>query len=1206
MNTNVLKRFAKQARIRLLDDVTRRYLFWGFDIEGTANHKIEYTPGGFIFRGNVYNDETIPPKWNNLRSSINHHSPNDIIEEASYTWFNRLMAIKILEKNGYDVAVLGFADNGIDPILLQNAKQGITPEMDKESKRQLNEYLSEANDDEALSLLLIHYCKNHALLNRLFGRIDDYTELLLPNNLLSKNGIISIINSDEFITEDDYKEVELIGWLYQFYISDKKDDVFAGFKKKKKARAEDIPAATQIFTPKWIVKYLVENTVGRIWLDKHPESPIRESMKYLVEPENAEPGKPIIDNVTELKVLDPAVGSGHFLVVAFDLLMQAYKEEGYTKRYAVESIISHNLYGLDICKRAVGLASFAILLKGASYYPEILRKDITPRIFAMPESYEFSRQQVIDFLGENGREYVGELQVALTEMKQAQNIGSALVMDLTDNARDFIAKRINTFAKKKTRGELDLLQIGLLNTLTPFLHPILMLTAKYPAVVANPPYMGSKNMNADLSTYLKAHYPKSKSDLFAVFMEVLPNLTIQHGNFGIINLPSWLFLSTFENIRADYISKYFIMNMLHFGRGIFGIDWGSVAFTVNKARTFERNGNYFKLHERTFQHIRVEDIEKLFQYSYNNPSYKYDFRLYRDEDGINEIPENGIETGQRIFYPSIAQSNFSKIPGSPIAYWLPNSALNAIDKAIPLSTICNPRKGMCTRDNKHFVRLWSEVSIENIGFNCISREESNLSKRRWFPYQKGGEYRQWCGNNSYIVDWENDGYKLLNMDTLGWTGNSTNHNLNYIFKPAIVWSKIVSTIPNFRFVKSGFLFDDASGLCALKDTFDTNVVLGFLCSKVGRYYMDVINPTLNIQPRNMGSMPFIKPMRYIDIDLILDISKNDWNSRETSWDFEQSPLLKNLSSLSTSYTQWEEKATEDFFQLQKNEEELNRIFIDIYGLQDELTPDVALKDITILQEEMDRKELESRNGELLAAKSGLPIKKDVVIKQLISYAVGCFMGRYRLDKPGLNIAHLDPIEEELTAYSYHDHIFEIDDDGIIPTMGSESPFSDDIVFRVKEFIQMIWGVNTLTENLNFINECLGEDLEKYLTKKFWNDHKKTYKKKPIYWQFASPKGAFKVIAYMHRMNRFTVQKIRQNYLFKQNQWLEHEIQQLANNEALLSSKESKRLDNLRKNQVECREFDLILKDISDKQIEFDLDDGVTENYKLFEGVVSKI
>jgi hypothetical protein len=1201
MNTNQLKKFAKQARIRLLEDVKNRFLYWGLDKAGNVQNKVETISGGYMFRGDVFNDESVPAKWNNLLAAVEHHTANDIIEEASYIWFNRLMAIKILEKNGYDSPILSFSDDQHDPVILQNAKRGNTPRMNDIDKRQLNEYLTQSKDDEALSLLLIHYCRNHKLLNKLFGQIDDYSELLLPNNLLAEEGIISQINSNEFITEEDYKEVELIGWLYQFYISDKKDDVFAGFKKKKKARAEDIPAATQIFTPKWIVKYLVENTVGRIWLDKNPESKIRNSMKYLVESENAEPCIPIISDVTELKALDPAVGSAHFLVVAFDLLMQMYKEEGYTNRYAVEAIITHNLYGLDICKRAVGLANFAVLLKAASYYPDILSKEFTPHIVAMPEPHEFNLQQIYDFLGEDGKQYAAELQKALSIMQQAQNIGSALIIDLSANARKFIEQRLGAFIEKQ--NQLEYFEEVLLNTFKPFLQPILMLTDLYPAVVANPPYMGSKNMNADLSNYVKKHYPKSKSDLFAVFMEVLPNLTIQNGNFGIINLPSWLFLSSFEKIRDDYVSNYFIMNMLHFGRGVFGIDWGSVAFTVQKSDCGKRTGKYFKLHERTFQHIHLEDIEKLFHYSYKNPDFKYDFKQYRDEDGVNEIPENGIESGQRIFYPLIPQTNFTKIPGSPIAYWVSEKIIEMFVNNESLKNKVDINVGLQTGNNNKFIRYWHEVNNHKIGFNFNNNLQAKNSLLKWFPFNKGGENIKWFGCLSFLINWNDDGKDVRKSK------GSVIRNQEKFFMESISCSAISSSINSYRFYPNGAIFDINFRSIFIKEKGIKLFLLGLLNSKVVSFIFSILSPTMALNISDLENMPLIIKKKDYIIDMTdknITISKSDWNSRETSWDFKQLPLINNSSTLIESYNMWKEEVTTDFFQLHANEEELNSIFIDIYGLQYELAPEVALKDITILQEELDRKQLEIRNDELRMTKSGLPIKKDVVIKQLLYYAVGCFMGRYRLDNPGLNIAHPNPTTEELAPYQYNDQSFEIDDDGIIPIMGSDSPFSDDIFRRVKTFVEIVWGEETLTENLNFINAALGSELEKYLTTKFWDDHKKTYKKKPIYWQFSSPKGAFKVLTYMHRMNRFTVQKVRTNYLFKQLNYLDQQIGTLEANEASLSNQESRQLDKLRSDLRECRDYDLLLKDFSDKQIEFDLDDGVTENYKLFDGVVKKI
>ena len=1212
MNTNQLKKFAKAARIRLLGDVKNRFLYWGIAKDGTVIHQVDTTSGGYEFRGNVFNDESVPKKWDKLLSAVKLHPPNDIIEEAAYTWFNRLISIKILEENGYDDPIISYVSSDLhDPIILREAKRGNTPDMSEQSKRQLDEYINDSNDDEALSLLLIHYCKNHKLLNRLFGRIDDYTELLLPNNLLAKDGIISLINNTDYITEEDFQQVELIGWLYQFYISDKKDDVFASFKKKQKARAEDIPAATQIFTPKWIVKYLIENTVGRIWLDKHSDSPIRNTMKYLVEPENAKPSEPIIDNVSELKVLDPAVGSGHFLVVAFDLLMQAYKEEGYTNRYAVESIIKNNLYGLDLCKRAVGLANFAILLKGASYYPEILQKDVAQHIFAMPEQFEFSKQQVFDFLGEEGRQYVDELETALEQMQLAQNIGSALVIELSNDTREFIQNRFGDFTRREIQNEFNLFEASLFNNIKSFIQSILILTDKYPAVVANPPYMGSKNMNIELSDYLKSHYPKSKADLFAVFMEVLPNLTLKGGGFGFITTPSWMFLITYGKLREHYLDNYYYKSLLHLSRGVFGADFGAVATALEKNPSKNRTGDYLRLIERTFQEFETEHLHQLLSNVLNNHDFKFDFGKYTKESGI---PTQSDPNGKQIYYTQIPQTNFSKIPGSPIAYWVSERVIEVFDNK-SINEFVETRLGMATGSNKIFLRDWSEVDYTKINLNCDNRVSAIESEKKWYPYSKGGQYRKWYGNQETLVNWQNDGKDLRNFATSTGRIRSHNYNLDYIFKNGITWNALSSGNPSMRILNSS-LFDNA-GSSLFSDSVSRNVLLGYLNTNLIPLFQNIISSTFNYQPGDIAKLPYKPILNSKNIDVVvgssINLSKSDWDSRETSWDFKKLPLLNNSSSLPKSYSSWEEKVTEDFFKLHENEEELNRIFIDIYALQDELTPDVALKDITILQEELDRNQLKIDNGKLIMDSSTtlteqrkLPIKKDVVIKQLLSYATGCFMGRYRLDKPGLNIAHPNPSSEELSSYTHNGNQFEIDDDGIIPTMGSESPFADDIVFRTKEFVRMVWSDKSFTENLNFINECLGEDLEKYLTKKFWNDHKKTYKKKPIYWQFSSPQDAFKVICYMHRMNRFTVQKIRQNYLFKQINWYEREISQLSKNEARLTSKESRQLDNFRKNLVECREYDLLLKDAADKQIEFDLDDGVTENYKLFDGVVSKI
>jgi len=1179
MNTNHLKKFAQSARKLLLEDVSKRLLYWGIDSDGEVVHELARTSGGYLFRGEVYNDQSIPDKWNNLISAIKGHSIEDVIEEAAYTWFNRLIAIKILEKNGYDPEVLAYVSGELsDPLLLQNAKKGILPSEDSAILAELKQAVLESNDDDLFSKLLVHYCRNHHLLNNTFGHINDYTELLIPQTLLTHGGLLELINSEESIAGEDYEEVELIGWLYQFYISDKKDEVFAGFKKNKKARAEDIPAATQIFTPKWIVKYLVENTVGRIWLDLHPESPIRDTMTYLVEPENPTQDDPIIQDVTELKVLDPAVGSGHFLVVAFDLLMLMYEEEGYSKRKAVQLIIEGNLYGLDICPRASGLAIFALLLKGAKHSLDVLQQDLNTNIHSMPEPFDFQRQQIQDFLGESSEESVDEVHIAVKSLKMGRNIGSALILDLSKIAR----MRIEDALFDQNWNSSDLEYQMTIYRLIPFIRVAQILTDNYPAVVANPPYMGSKNMNADLAVYLKNNYPRSKSDLYAVFVDLMSERLQDNGFQATITMESWMFLSAYSKFRETIIQKGSIKSLVHMpyegrGRTSLGINFGTVCLIYRKKESTEK---FFSCYIRHF-----------------------------DIDG-NGHPKSFPVANNRLGWSD--QKDLQKIPGSPLAYWFRESDFLIFKNAMLLGNIASVKTGMTTGDNGTFVRFWFEVYFSKIALNVSDDQEAVSSQKKWFPYNKGGGFRRWFGLNESIINWENNGRDIKeNLDANGKRKASVRAEKFY-FQPSITYSSVTSAKFSARISEPGALFDSGGSSVFCRSKEELNIIAGLLCSSIPEYFLSAYNNTINFQPGDISRIPLIHMSQETRstissmVESCSNISKTDWDSHETSWGFARSPILNNSNSISKSIASWEEKVTNEFFQLHENEVSLNYLLLQLYNLGVGINSNVPLRDISILQDELDREELLARNDELLELKSGLPIKIDKVMQKFISYAIGCFMGRYRLDKPGLNIAHPNPTDEELSAYEYNGYNLEIDDDAIIPMMGSESPFSDDIVQRVRQFVLMIWGEESYTENLNFINKALGEDVEKYLTKKFWDQHKKMYKKRPIYWQFASPSGAFKVLTYMHRMNRFTVQVIRKNYLFKQMNWLEREITPLAENEATLQSKDSKRLDKLRKDLIECREYDLLLKDMADRQIEFDLDDGVVENYKLFEGVVSKI
>lgn len=1191
MDTKKIKVFAQEARHLLSEGVRQRLRYWGFTDNGENEESVEVTQGGYIFRGEIFTDTSVPAKWRSLKDKlISKQAVDDLVEEAAYTWFNRLMAIKILEENKYIQPALHYSEGIKTPMIVQNAKKGNNALIKKEEKDLLLEYLKEEKEELAFGLLLINLCNTNVLLHDVFGRIDDYTELLLPQNILKKDGLLALVNLDDIDANDyiepaDYKEVELIGWLYQFYISERKAEVFKGFKKNKKARAEDIPAATQIFTPKWIVKYMVQNTVGKIYLDYEPDSDIKADLRYLVENDSDSSSKAIIDDIKELTLLDPACGSGHILVTGFELLMSMYLEEGYNKRKAVESILEYNLYGLDIDDRAMQLARFAVLIKAASYDVDILTKGIMPHVHSFVEEKHFSIDELQRFLGQNGLEYVADFKEALELLNQGKNIGSALKFDISDEAVAYIQKQYNTWLDREKIAGLGFDEMDIWIRLRPMLDLLLVLTKQYAAVVANPPYMGQKSMNADLKTYVNAEYPLSKSDLFAVFMEAMMNMVRPDFRMGCITMESWMFLSSYEKLRTKILKDYSIVSLAHFGWHIIGIAFGTASLILEKSKNI-KIGEY--------SHLSIDGVDREINIPFEFP-----------------IKDNGR-------FARIPQTNFSKIPGSPIAYWVSEKALSVFDEKQIIKESGDTRQGMATSDNKRFLRLWFEVAINNIGFGIKNRCESKISNDRWFPYNKGGSCRKWYGNQEYIVDWENDGERIISYAaSLYGSPTRTVKSMSEYFKPSLSWSKVTAGKFSLRFYPKGFIFDVA-GCCIFydKDKID-EYHLGLLNSKIGEFYLKILSPTLNYEAGSIANFPITKCNNKTNIDFVNNLiisSKKDWDARETSWDFEKAPLLNESKSLKEAYNKWEEKVSKDFFQLHENEEELNRIFIEIYALQEELTPDVLLKDITILQEELDKNvlvDIEPTFREKGKEAIALPIKRDEVISQFLSYCLGLFLGRYRLDKEGLNIAHPNATDEELASYDYNSQKVEIDEDAIIPIMGDDCEFPDDALVRINEMLLTIWGEDSLTENLNFIQECLGMDLHKWLNEKLWKYHTSMYKKKPIYWLFASNpkkpnKAAFKVLVYMHRMDKFTVQKIQRNYLYPHQEYIKKEIADLLEREDSLNNQEQKELEKLQKWEIECRDYNEVLKELANQQIEFDLDDGVDLNYTKFEGAVAKI
>lgn len=723
-----LKTFAQQARTILMRGVENRLRYWGFTGKGADGEEPAPLDGGYMFRGEPFDDPAVPPLWRSLKSAIAWHGFDNVMEEAAYTWFNRIMAIHILSKNGYEQPLLSFAQGLMHtPAILQQARQGHYSFLNAAEQQRVKPLLADFSEDSsAFAILLIGYCHSHPLISRVFGSIDDYTELLLPDDMLSDQGFLHLLNTTDAIPEAQYREVELIGWLYQFYISKKKDEVFAGFKKNRKAEAAEIPAATQIFTPNWIVKYMVENTVGKLWLDLHPGSPLKAGMRYLVEGDQAEYSHPIIREAREIKLLDPACGSGHILVEGFDLLFRMYKEEYYADEEAVASILQHNLFGLDIDKRAAQLARFALLLKAAQVFPAVLKRGWLPNIFAMPEACNFSRQEILDFLGRDGMAYEQPLTAALSLMQQAQNLGSIMRFDLPEEARTFILNRLHSLQQNPAPSFHEQ---AVLPRITPFLRVMEILTDRYEAVAANPPYMGQKNMNGGLKAYVNDHYPVSKSDLFAVFMEVCTELLVKNGLYGMINQQSWMFLSSYEALRKFVLEKQHIRSMLHLGPRTFDELSGEVvqntAFVIENEFQEQASGNYFRL---------------------------VDYRS-SEEKHVNFINRSGA-------FLNISQTNFSKIPGHPIAYWASNRIIQSFSSD-KIGQVLTTREGMATSDNERFLRLWHEINFSMISFNCTSEEDS-VNCNKWFPYNKGGEYRKWYGNNEFCVEYEKKGFNIKN------------------------------------------------------------------------------------------------------------------------------------------------------------------------------------------------------------------------------------------------------------------------------------------------------------------------------------------------------------------------------------------------------------------------------------------------------------
>lgn len=1168
MNTAPLKNFAAQSRNILKQGVLNRILALGFDIDGNVivpePTKIQ---GGTIFMDQLM-DESLYDAWKELKFRIASHGIKEVCEEAAYTWFNRLVAIRIMQKNHFIEPVMQYAnEESRMPVIVAQARAGrLTLSMNASTRDKLNNLLADPTlVDEQFALLIEAFCEANPVIYNCFGGIDKYVSLLLPDNILAKGGFIDLLNSTTYLTDDDYKQSELIGWLYQFYISEKKDEVFDKFKKGKKAEAEDIPAATQIFTPNWIVKYMVQNTLGRTYLDNNPGSPLADEMKYLVKDEPT-PEEAIlkIDDITGYKMIDPACGSGHILNESFDLLYTMYMEEFYSPRTAIENIFQKNLIGIDIDTRAKQLASFALLMKAASKDKSFLDAKVMPRVLDMPEPFVYpcSAEEFFAQYGINGGDSIKECVEAFELLRQANNLGSIMKFHISEQTRFAIAKQTAEWESKKFAPEA-------INAAIPSMNMVLALTDKYTAVVENPPYMSVSNMNDSLKEYVFSNYALGKSDLFSVFMVLCRSMLRKNGKAGMINMQSWMFITSFEALRKDFVKNTQIDSMLHLG-------------------------------PRTFDELSGEVVQNT-SFVLTNCKPMYNGLYYRLVDGNNCAEKEYLFHNARSKY-MVFQSRFLLIPGATIGYWLSDNTLSTFANITFDSIMLVDGKNV-TGNNERFLRNIWEIDKRKIGKGL-----------KYIPYAKGGGFRKWYGNNDFCVQWDDEARDCYKNTPAGRVIKP-----EYWYRKGYTYSRM-SNIVNCRVLGDDGTFDGTTVSYFLQPQYEFlyNKCLGFFNSRVFDSYIRFLNPTIVFQLIDVKKVPclFVSDSTINDSLVInnIQIEKDDWDAHETSWNFITNELISfqkkgigcvtteidNSSvsqyfSLSLLVEEYKAKWSSLFWQLKNNEEELNRKFIEIYKMQGELTPDVPLNEITILQQ-----------GEISIENNEIVWHADVVMKQLVSYAIGCWMGRYRLDKEGLNIAYY-PKDDEICTYDVNGHQFTIDDDGIIPLMPHQNPFEDDNALqKIVNFVKMVFGADNLTENLNYIEHCLGKSIEDYMMKDFWKDHLKMYQNRPIYWLFSSKKGAFQVLVYMHRMNPYTAEKVRTKYLLPYIDYLEAKIQQDRDRGADLSTIERKNLSRMEVALEECKEYHDRLHVVADKAIGFDLDDGVVVNYQKFGDVLPTI
>lgn len=1195
MDKTAIKKFAIWARNKLIADSIYRARLLGITDKGIQAPLPQSTKDAQFFdiglkEPSAITGDAITQRKNlvaviqeKAKESTYPEAFSHIMEETAYTWFNRLIAIRFMEVNDYlSARVLSSkTPEKIEPDLVTSPFDSDLT-FSKDESRQIVDWKMNNQTDDLFRMLFLKECNAlNEPLPMLFEKIADYTELLLTLSISDRDGVVWHLVHD--IPEDDFRDqVQIIGWLYQYYNTEPKDKVFAR-KSSEKIKKEDIPAATQLFTPDWIVRYMVENSLGRLWIEGHPNEALKEQWKYyLDEAEQEESVQKQLNqiyaehsklNLEGLTCLDPCCGSGHILAYIFDVLMQIYLSRGYRDRDAAISIVEHNLYGLDIDERAAQLAYFAVMMKARQYDQRFLSRGIQPHVYAIEESNGLSTWKA--FSGSDfgqltlDQTYIAQADELIDLFHDAKEYGSILKVEPTDydNLQDYLEEI-------RQKGSENILfaawSAEMADKMPKLIRQAKLLSKKYDVVVTNPPYMGSSGMDAKLSKYVKDNYPDSKSDLFAVFIEQCGAMIKPNGYQAMITQHAWMFLSSYEKLREKILQKM-IVNMAHLGPRAFEEIGGEVVQTTSFVLRNEFSNGYQGEYCRLIEPTTQKGKEDMFLSAQNRYVSK--------------------------------QENFAKIPGSPVAYWVNKKVFCNFDGP-KLENYGISRAGLSTGDNDKFFRLWYEVAFNNIALSCSNNEEYLMSDRKFVPCNKGGNYRKWYGNLEYILDWSNPETFHRPRTTY----------MDLYYKPALTWSVITSNIFNSRYYPQGLLFDHASASFFAKKEDTSFSIEGYLNSIVAQKILTILNPTINTGSDVIMKLPYktSESNKKQCTNLVkenISISKSDWDSFETSWDFQTHPLLAlpalDMAGLITAkqltlaerYEHFKAVCEDRFDILQENEEELNRIFIDIYGVKDELTPDVAPKDVTVHQIFDSKDDVpDDLQG------SNYVLTQEDVMKSLLSYAVGCLFGRYSLDTPGLAYAG-----GEWDAGKYQTFI--PDNDNVVP-ITDEEYFDDDLSSFICAWLKKAFGRENFEANLEFLTDALGtrgttsrEKLRNYFLKNFFKDHCKTYQKRPIYWLFDSGKeNGFKALVYLHRYDENTIGRVRADYLHRMERIYSNEVNRMQDvidhsHSAYEVSVAEKRLEKMKKQIKECQDYDAKLGHLALDQIHLDLDDGVRINYR---------